>query len=209
MKFCPKCGDNHSKLGRFCSRKCSNSRNWSEEDKLKKSISAKNSKKVKIANQIPRKRRVGKQNVISICLHCNKEIIAKRVRKYHKECWDKCSGGLREGSTKVHRQEYKGIMLDSGAEKGFVMFLENNNVKWVKNKKIFFYYLDNNNKKRKYYPDFYLPEYKQWVEIKGKFYADKDPCLKLKLKSVKGIKIIYSNMLSKLKLSDVITESVA
>ena len=45
MKECPKCGVEHNKLGLYCSRKCANSRIWTDEDKLKKSISIKNSGK--------------------------------------------------------------------------------------------------------------------------------------------------------------------
>lgn len=46
---CEKCKKEHDGSfgsGRFCSRKCANSRVWKKEDKLKKSISAKNSDKV-------------------------------------------------------------------------------------------------------------------------------------------------------------------
>ena len=50
MKECPKCGENHNKNGKFCSRACANSRTWSEEDKKKKSESAKKSEKVKLTN---------------------------------------------------------------------------------------------------------------------------------------------------------------
>ena len=38
MKNCPKCNSTHSKSGIFCSRKCANSRVFSEESKQKKSI---------------------------------------------------------------------------------------------------------------------------------------------------------------------------
>ena len=41
MKTCPKCNNEHEKLGKFCSRKCANSRFWTKEDKDKKSKSAK------------------------------------------------------------------------------------------------------------------------------------------------------------------------
>jgi len=51
MKICPKCNSEHNKKGSFCSRICANSRSWSTEDKLKKSESAKNSEKLKIANK--------------------------------------------------------------------------------------------------------------------------------------------------------------
>jgi len=39
-KTCPKCGTIHTKTGLFCSRSCSNSRTWTEEDKQKKKESA-------------------------------------------------------------------------------------------------------------------------------------------------------------------------
>ena len=38
MKNCPKCKTEHNKSGMFCSRKCANSRVFTEESKLKKSI---------------------------------------------------------------------------------------------------------------------------------------------------------------------------
>jgi hypothetical protein len=40
-KICPKCNTTHNKTGTFCSRKCSNSRTWSEDDKRKKSETVK------------------------------------------------------------------------------------------------------------------------------------------------------------------------
>jgi Zn finger protein HypA/HybF involved in hydrogenase expression len=41
MKQCPKCKTEHSKPGTFCSRTCANSRDFSEESRLKKSIANK------------------------------------------------------------------------------------------------------------------------------------------------------------------------
>jgi hypothetical protein len=41
MKVCPKCGTEHDKNGVYCSRSCSNSRTWTDEDKKKKSQSNK------------------------------------------------------------------------------------------------------------------------------------------------------------------------
>ena len=41
MKTCAKCGAQHTKNGTYCSRSCGNSRVWSDEDRLKKSESAK------------------------------------------------------------------------------------------------------------------------------------------------------------------------
>lgn len=41
MKICPKCNAEHQKAGTFCSRKCANSRVFSDETKAKKSIANK------------------------------------------------------------------------------------------------------------------------------------------------------------------------
>lgn len=38
MKICPKCGTEHTMNGKFCSKSCANSRSWTAEDKLKKSL---------------------------------------------------------------------------------------------------------------------------------------------------------------------------
>jgi 5-methylcytosine-specific restriction endonuclease McrA len=46
-KICPKCGVGHNKSGTFCSRTCANSRVFSEEAKLKKSIALKGKPSVK------------------------------------------------------------------------------------------------------------------------------------------------------------------
>lgn len=108
---------------------------------------------------------------------------------------EKYSGGYRINSTIKHQCEYKGYKMDSGAEKVFAMLLDKNEVKWIKNTEQFFEYYDTNNKKRKYFPDFYLPESKQWIEIKGKFYANKDKHLNEKLRAVEKIILIYSSEL--------------
>ncbi len=53
MNECKKCSKKFEPvkgLVNYCSLECRNSRTWSQEDKKKKSISAKNSDKVKIAN---------------------------------------------------------------------------------------------------------------------------------------------------------------
>ena len=54
MKTCKKCNKEFSPtkgLINYCSLECRNSRVWSDEDKQKKSISAKNSEKLKESNK--------------------------------------------------------------------------------------------------------------------------------------------------------------
>ncbi len=41
MKTCPKCNDKHQKPGIFCSRRCANSRQWSDEVNQKRSLKMK------------------------------------------------------------------------------------------------------------------------------------------------------------------------
>jgi RNA polymerase-binding transcription factor DksA len=201
-KRCKKKFEPSKGLINYCSLTCRNSRTWNEEDKLKKSLSAKNSKKVKNANIEIGKKRV-KNPTITICVKCGSEIISYRRRnnKYHKECWTKSSGGFRENSTKKYSSYYKGYKMDSNSEKEFAILCDKHNIKWIKNNGEFFFdYVGVDQKKHKYYPDFFLSEFDYWVEIKGKFYADKDPNLSFKIKSVPKIKIIYSKEIKKLDL---------
>jgi hypothetical protein len=54
MKNCKKCGNSFEPqkgLLNYCSLECRNSRIWSDEDKLKKSESAKNSEKIKLSSE--------------------------------------------------------------------------------------------------------------------------------------------------------------
>ena len=197
MENCKKCGNEfvpQKGLKSYCSLKCRNSRDWNEDDKLKKSNSAKLSTKVSIANKLIAQNRSKRSLVESICLHCNEPIhhLKWNPKKYHKECWLKASGGYRENSTIKHRCLYKGVWMDSGSEKEFAIKCDEHGIEWKKNKEIYFNYIGIDGKSHKYYPDFYLPKTKKWVEIKGKLYASKDANLSRKLESVKDITLIYS-----------------
>lgn len=70
MKLCPKCNKEfepvikHGYEPKFCSRKCANSKAWSDEDKLKKSLSAKLSERVKFANTTDESREARRQAAI-------------------------------------------------------------------------------------------------------------------------------------------------
>ena len=77
--------------------------------------------------------------------------------------------------------------MDSGAELAFAQLLDKNNICWVKNSTTFFEYLPG----KKYYPDFYLPAYSQWIEIKGPKYVR--PNDDIRWVSVKDLEVIWSN----------------
>lgn len=58
------------------------------------------------------------------------------------------------------------VFLDGSWEFKVAEYLDNINVKWIRNKKRFDY-IDNNNKHRTYCPDFYIFDYNTYVEVKG------------------------------------------
>jgi hypothetical protein len=210
MKSCKKCNKEFEPikgLVNFCSLACRNSREQTPEMRKKKSEAALNSDKVKEANRDSNR---GKRPMLPrkhvTCLKCGGLIETKTHlnRKYHVECWKESSGGYRANSTIKHRSIYKGFQLDSGAEKLFAIILDELGVEWKKNTTEYFTYEKEGKKVGKYYPDFYLPRYGKWFEIKGKFYADKDKYLQQKLEAVENITIIYSTEISKQKVEQII-----
>jgi len=156
MKTCPKCSIDHSKSGKFCSRKCANSRSWSDNDKLKKSKSADKSTKVKKATYIN-----------NIC-QCGKEFnfLPYRPKKY---CSVECSnnfvkrpsGGYRPGSGRSKSGYYKGIYCGSTYELAWLIYSLDHQVGFTR----FEGCLEKDG--IKYYPDFLLNDLKTIIEIKG------------------------------------------
>ena len=177
----------------FCSRSCSNSRSWSEEKRRKLSETCKNSEKVKKANlenfhNMRLKLREDKKLLPPIfCLHC-KDIIENprsRNRKYHKECWLKCSGGIREGTSRGKSGIYKGYRCDSSYELAWIIYQIDHNIGFQRNRKGFDY--EHLGKIRKFYPDFILDS-GFYVEIKN-YRSHINDC---KIKYFPGdIKILY------------------
>ena len=77
-------------------------------------------------------------------------------------------------------------MYDSGTEAKFAKMLDEANIKFTRNMETFFAYGNDS----KYYPDFYIPEFDIWVEIKGRYYYNKeiDP---LKWASVDRLYVVW------------------
>ena len=129
IHICPKCGIEFKTTTKkkFCSRKCANSRTWTEEDKKKKSITAKNSEKVKNANNKQRGLKTA-ERVTKQCPICKKEFI--RLKSQEKiTCSQKCGyklkgvyGGYREGSGRSKHGYYKGVYCGSTYELVYVIY---------------------------------------------------------------------------------------
>ena len=71
---------------------------------------------------------------------------------------------------KIH-YNYKNNDLHGSWELYYVIFLDNKNIRWERNKKRFKYYF--NDKYHYYTPDFYLPDEDLYIEIKG-YKTEKD-----------------------------------
>lgn len=191
---CKKCNASFFVSGKkniraFCSRKCANSRTWTEEQKNKVSQTAKNSEKVLAANRSRPILKLDKQCPCNIVFQV---FPSESERKY---CSKRCSnqykiksgGGYRERSGRSKSGYYKGIYCGSTYELCWVIYNIDNNISFQR----FPGYIAN--EQIKYYPDFLLNE-KQIVEIKG--YENKDKVqAKCDLAKQKGydIKVLYKN----------------
>lgn len=169
-KFCKKCGIEFTPqkgLINYCSLKCRNSRVFSDEAKLKKSIANKgnpkcawNKGKTGIAHS---SWKGGKSKFI--CQYCGEQGESYNLnKKYHNACWKKCAGGYRKGSGRGKKGWYKGYFCDSSYELAWVIYNLEHNIKFERNTEKFNYIFENKN--YKYIPDFILDD-NTYIEIKG------------------------------------------
>lgn len=84
--------------------------------------------------------------------------------------------------------------MDSGAELAFAKLLDSHKIHWIKNSSKYFTFVDSSGKSRKYYPDFYLPDFDFWVEIKGRKYVRQDDDLRIKAVG-ENIELMFSHEL--------------
>ena len=192
---CEKCGNNvvitsRYQSGRFCSRACANSRIWTNEHNKKLSKKMKGYHFGNADIYDPTRilvysiyRRPKKSPIEKTCVTCHKSFLSSGRKTCSIECEHHApgrNGGFRINSTRKIRSIYKGFWMDSGAERRFAELMDANDILWYKNTSEWFPYRDKVGKSRKYYPDFYLPEYDYWVEIKGRLYQNENDPLKLK-----------------------------
>ncbi len=172
-----------NKYKRCCSYKCANTRTFSKEQRESLSISMKNSSLVK-ADQERRSKESPKY--ILICPYCSKEVVLNQcqvnVRKTcgSKECKSKQlsksltgkTGGARpnafsNGKWYFCKEMDKLVYLDSTWEIEYAEFLDSKNIKWIRPN--YFDWIDSTNKRRKYYPDFYLIDTNEYIDIKNDY----------------------------------------
>lgn len=85
----------------------------------------------------------------------------KNKQRTRGQLWSKqCSYTTKEGTI---------IIMDSTWEYAFAERLDRLGIKWVRDEKMSLPYQTPKGRKRKYIPDFYLPDYDMYVEVKGYF----------------------------------------
>lgn len=195
MKICPKCNLTHEKPGTFCSRKCANSRNFSESAKLKKSLATKeaanrgvykNSQKYDrsyIYTEEYRKRQSDKikdayrkdpslaENLR--CMHTGK-IVSEATRKKLRANAIKNNLGGHTSKNKLYYEcvDKTIIYLQSSYEILLAKSLDSNGIKWERPKPL--YWTSEDNLVHKYYPDFYLIDYNVYIDTKNDYLIIKD-----------------------------------
>lgn len=177
---------------------------WTEEKRKAAAEKTKANKKGFLANPKLFGAKGGKRNLNTtrelirielVCQQCLNKFSVFPYQKLRKYCSRTCSNlnNYHPNSTKVHRKIYKNIQFDSGAEVAFAKLLDGHNIEWLKNKSTFFTFTSHDGKTCKYYPDFFLPKYNWWVEIKGKRFVRIDD--DLRLAAVGNIERMYSTQL--------------
>jgi Rad3-related DNA helicase len=201
-KNCPKCGtifDAYSKWGekKYCSRKCANSRSWSEDDKKKKSKSVKEfyqtsqgkDKRKRLSQQqkgntlsIETRQKISEN--IKLIYKQNphlREQAAERARNQtlSEESKKKLSAIAKERGLGGHTSKRKiffekkngeKIYLQSSYEIRLAEILENLNVKWQRPEPLFWY--DADNESHRYYPDFQIGN--MYIDTKNDYLIKKD-----------------------------------
>ena len=181
MKVCPKCGISHSKSGRFCSRKCANSRVFSDETKEKKRTL--NKKYYTSLSDQAKKQRVDHLREInpsiaggpftkiklSNCSHCGKEYWMNNAKgNFSTTCSDECFLAVKRKNRAGSKTVYNGEMYDSKWESQLAEWFDKTNISYERPKHSI-PWVDSTGKQRKYFPDFYLPAIDLYVDPKNKF----------------------------------------
>ena len=96
----------------------------------------------------------------------------------------------------------KFVAVQGTYELKYAKYLNENNVDWIRSKEISMQYKKADNVTRNYFPDFYLPNTDEYIEIKGYFFPKDKEKMKLvqKQNNNKNIRILFKEDLEKLNI---------
>jgi predicted nucleic acid-binding Zn ribbon protein len=176
---CPVCNKEfigYEYLNKSCSKECgnilkskNNKRHWLGKTKentpqlMKISLS-----KLGIKRTEKHKKNISNGTKIGMKKNWEKFIFTNKNRNkdfFKNPQWIIKNQQSRANNIKKGKWRYKGINFRSSWETKFAQLLDNNNIKWNYEKKLFIF--NNEGIVIRYLPDFYLSEYDLWIEIKG------------------------------------------
>lgn len=204
MKTCKKCNSEFKPskgLVSYCSLKCRNSRNFSEESKLKKSIANKGNVNCINGGKSSAYIRWKDNHLNTLitykhCTNCNKLFVDVRYkcnttdRKPSTTCTWECYIKIKKRNYSGNKYIHNGIEMDSKWEVEVAILLDSLNIKWTRPNPI--EWVDCSNKKHRYFPDFYLPKYDIYLDPKNPILIEKQ---KEKLDIVsKQINLIFGHI---------------
>lgn len=124
------------------------------------------------------------------CLRCGNKFLGTNKKGATKYCSRSCANKGRNQKAKTNKKYhfyggwYNNIHFDSSWELAYYVYMIEHNEIIERNERYFTYIKDN--QYHKYYPDFYLPQYNIYIEIKG---YEKDLDL-IKYSTLDNLKII-------------------
>lgn len=176
MKICEKCGKEHNGSfgsGRFCSRRCANTKVHSKETKIKISKNVKSSNKyinnpggakplpeTRINKKCPICEKTFETYIVNEKIFCSTKCCNKDINYLYRK---KPIGGYRKGSGRSKSGWYKNNWCDSTYELAYVIYNLDHNIIFKRNKETFKYIYEE--KEYNYLPDFI--ENCKYIEIKG------------------------------------------
>jgi hypothetical protein len=132
-----------------------------------------------------RKKRRQKERTL-ICEICKLPFLYKsKNTKDRKTCSDTCLRKLYSnnnrinpncgGDTNYKKFRYKGIYMDSSWEVDMAKLFDDKKVMWIREpRKMTLFWTDLEGRKRRYHPDFFLPKYNLYIDVKNKYLLQKD-----------------------------------
>lgn len=128
-----------------------------------------------------------------------KKNISTSINKFIQNNPDIYIGIYKRGFVKIYT--YNGIKLQGTYELKFAIWCDKNSIKWQRNRQGFeYFYL---NKIHKYFPDFYLPELDEYVEVKG-YKVIKDLFKWKQFPADKKLNIVDDRIMKKLGIDKII-----
>lgn len=209
-RSCKKCSKSFvvasNKVSHFCSTSCCSSWNWDifkKSDGYEKFVleASKNSLKRKVWKN-KKDDLISTEITVNKCVICNKSFVTK-AWKTKLTCSKACYGKVASINSKAHpncggetnykKFVYDGITMDSSWEVEIAKWMDENNVAWVRSRKLMFLWTDEKGDRRRYYPDFYLPKYNIYLDPKNKFLIEKDRFKIETAQKENNIKIIWGH----------------